>query len=262
MRSRALVLPSLFALACGAESPAPLGEPSAVLRWPSEGEAAYALLAGEPGAGEERLGALRPTENGWRLDADEPLAEIRPSIRREKNRHPMVNVCDRLSGGTRKDDDYPPMLIVVKVRTAHHRFVNRLQRVCLFLAFVAGPLEPACERNQASPLAVGLAPKLAVPLLDCAVDDDAGSPMRLCTPPHLLEAVACDRHDVLRRAYIEVALHFLDLLFVIVIDNEGVHDSLTGLSQPELGFSLVLAFDREASAHGRHGSHDKMRPLS
>jgi uncharacterized membrane protein YedE/YeeE len=44
MRSRAHVLPALFALACGGESLAPLGEPSAVLRWPSEGEPAYALL--------------------------------------------------------------------------------------------------------------------------------------------------------------------------------------------------------------------------
>jgi hypothetical protein len=87
MRSRALVLPALFALACGGESLAPLGEPSAVLRWPSEGEPAYALLAGEPGPGEERLGELRPTENGWRLDADGPLAEIRIAERALSKAH-------------------------------------------------------------------------------------------------------------------------------------------------------------------------------
>jgi hypothetical protein len=77
MRTRALLIPALFALSCGAESPPPLGEPSAVLHWPTEGEQAYSLLLRGAGQSEERLGELLPMDGGWRLEGDGLLAEIR-----------------------------------------------------------------------------------------------------------------------------------------------------------------------------------------
>jgi hypothetical protein len=109
MRSRALLIPSLLALACSAESPAPLGEPSAVLHWSSHGEQAYALMLGEAGPGEERLGELRPTQNGWRLEGDGLLAETRVEERPLSKTHPYPRRIRRETtglGGARFLDEY------------------------------------------------------------------------------------------------------------------------------------------------------------
>ncbi len=62
----------LLLFACSAETPAPLGEASALLRWSPHGEHAFEIRLGE-----QRLGELRPEGGGWRLAGDAPLAEIR-----------------------------------------------------------------------------------------------------------------------------------------------------------------------------------------
>jgi hypothetical protein len=109
MGPRALLIPALLTLSCGAETPAPLGEPSAVLRWATEGERAYALRLREAGQSEERLGQLRPTESGWRLEASGTLAEIRVEERSLSETHAYPRRIRRETtgvGGARFVDEY------------------------------------------------------------------------------------------------------------------------------------------------------------
>ncbi len=115
MRTQRLLLPArlgvgllpallVLALGCGAESRAPLGEPSVVLRWAPEGEHAFALRAGE-----QRLGELVPTASGWRVASGPILAELRVDERALTGDHAYPRRIRRETegaGGARFRDEY------------------------------------------------------------------------------------------------------------------------------------------------------------
>ena len=101
----ALRLVPLLLLACSAEAPAPLGAPSALLRWLRGGEHAFEIRLGE-----QRLGELRPEGGGWRLDAAGPLAEIRVEAEPLTSAHPYPQRIRReavlAAGGAAFRDEY------------------------------------------------------------------------------------------------------------------------------------------------------------
>jgi hypothetical protein len=95
----------LLLLACSADSPAALGEPSAVLRWSRAGAHAFEIRLGE-----QRLGELRPEGDGWRLAGDAPLAKIRVEQQALTSAHPYPRRIRReaalVVGGAAFRDEY------------------------------------------------------------------------------------------------------------------------------------------------------------